>query len=133
VTWGWLAYVSDETGTPEVYIRPFPNVDDGRWLVSTSGGTEPLWARNGRELFYKNGAQDLVAVQVLPGEAFTMGEHQTLFSARAYLSDVYHQLYDVSPDGRRFVMIRAPGGGDDDLELIVVENFFEELKAKVRN
>ncbi len=128
----WLAYVSNETGGSEVYVRPFPNVADGRWLVSTSGGSEPVWAHSGRELFYRDGAQRLVAVEVLPGEAFVTGAQRTLFDAQAYRADIYHQMYDVTPDGQRFVMIRVLGGdAADDLQLIVVENFFEELKAKV--
>jgi Tol biopolymer transport system component len=128
----WLAYVSNETGGPEVYVRPFPNVDDGRWLVSTNGGTEPVWAHSGRELFYRNGQRDLVAVAVLPGEAFTTGEQRTLFSTQPYRADVYHRMYDITPDDQRFVMIRVQAeGGQDEVQLIVVENFFEELKAKV--
>ncbi|MFB3111841.1 MAG: hypothetical protein ACE10G_07410, partial [Gemmatimonadales bacterium] len=130
----WLAYVSNETGGPEVYVSPFPNVADGQWLVSTGGGTEPVWAHSGRELFYRNGRLDLVAVAVLPGEAFTMGERRTLFSTQPYRADVFHQMYDVTPNDQRFVMIRLQAeGGRDDTQLIVVENFFEELKAKVGN
>ena len=48
----WLAYQSNESGRDEVYMRPFPNLEAGRWLVSTNGGTTPLWARSGEELFY---------------------------------------------------------------------------------
>ena len=60
----WLAYVSTETGQPQVYVQTFPNVDDGRWLVSIGGGTEPVWARNGRELFYREAANKLIAVEI---------------------------------------------------------------------
>jgi serine/threonine-protein kinase len=52
----WLAYAADETGRKEIYVRPFPNTDGGKWLVSTNGGTEPAWARSGRELFYRDGS-----------------------------------------------------------------------------
>jgi serine/threonine-protein kinase len=129
----WLAYVSTETGDPQVYVRPFPNVDDGRWLVSTNGGTEPVWARNGRELFYRNGEDDLITAEVAPGDAFTTRAQQVLFSARPYLSSVFHQTYDVTPDGQRFLMIRIGEGSSDNTELIVVENFFEELKTRAGN
>ena len=71
-------------------------------------------------------------VEVLGGATFLTGEHQVLFSAREYRSDVYHRRYDVTPDGQRFVMIRNLGA-EEASELIVVENFFEELKAKVGN
>ena len=117
-----------------MYVSPFPNVADGRWLVSTGGGSEPVWAHSGRELFYRNGRLDLVAVTVLPGEAFTMGEQRTLFSTQPYRADVFHRMYDVTPNDQRFVMIRVQGEGvQDDVQLIVVENFFEELKERVGN
>ena len=62
----WLAYVSDETGQDEVWVRPFPNVDAGRWQVSARGGTEPLWAHSGRELFYKSqGSMKVVGVSTM--------------------------------------------------------------------
>ena len=130
----WLAYVSTETGRPEVYVRPFPDVSSGKWLVSVSGGTEPVWSGNGRELFYRNGNGDMVAVEVLPQGAPPTGRQQVLFSARSFLQNPLHQKYDVTTDGQRFVMIRPSGGaGLGDLQIVVIENFFEELKAKVGN
>jgi serine/threonine-protein kinase len=125
----WLAYASDESGQYEVYVRPFPNTNDGKWQVSTDGGQEPVWAHSGRELFYK-GSGDLIVVEVLPGAAFVPGERRALFSHQGYYSTTLHQFYDVTPDDQRFVMIRNRGA-DDAGELIVVENFFEELKTKV--
>ena len=127
----WLAYVSDESGRWHVYVRPFPNTNDGRWLVSTGGGQEPVWAHSGRELFYK-GSGNLMVVEVLPGPTFVTGERRVLFSTRGFRSTPFHQQYDVTPDDQRFVMIRNLGGQEAS-ELIVVENFFEELKAKVGN
>ena len=112
-------------------MRPFPNTNDGRWLVSTDGGQEPVWAHSGRELFYKSGG-DLMVAEVLPGANFVMGERRVLFSVQGFVSQVFHQFYDVTPDGQRFVMIRNIGE-QETVELIVVENFFEELKAKVGN
>ena len=58
----WLAYAADETGRKEIYVRPFPNTEDGKWLVSTNGGIEPAWAHSGRELFYRDGSGNVVAV-----------------------------------------------------------------------
>ena len=127
----WLAYTSDESGRSEVYVRPFPNTNDGKWLVSTDGGQEPVWAHNGRELFYK-GSGNLMVVGVLPGATFVTGEHRVLFSVQGFRSQTFHQSYDVTPDDQRFVMIKILGGQEAS-ELIVVENFFEELKAKVGN
>ncbi len=127
----WLAYASNEAGRREVYVRPFPNTNDGRWLVSTNGGTEPVWAHSGRELFYK-GSGSLMVVEVLPGATFVTGERRVLFSIQGFRRSLGHPFYDVTPDDQRFVMIRNLGGQEAS-ELIVVENFFEELKAKVGN
>jgi serine/threonine-protein kinase len=125
----WLAYISNESGQYQVYVRPFPNTDDGRWQISTDGGREPVWAHSGRELFYKEGA-DLMVVDVLPGATFVTGERRVLFPVQGHRWSVVHQFYDVTPDDQRFVMIRDRGA-EQLGELIVVENFFEELKAKV--
>ncbi len=127
----WLAYVSNESGRSEVYVRPFPNTNDFKWLVSTNGGQEPVWAHSGRELFYRGGG-NLMSVEVLPGPTFVTGERRVLFSTRGFRSATVHQVYDVMPDDQRFVMMRNLGRQETS-ELIVVENFFEELKAKVGN
>ncbi len=129
----WLAYVAgNDMDGYDVYVRPFPNTDDGVWPVSTDLGTEPVWAHSGRELFYRRLGGDFMSVEVLPGPTFVTGERRVLFSAQGFRSAGSHQQYDVTPDDQRFVMIRNLGGADAG-ELIVVENFFEELKAKVGN
>ena len=129
----WLAYVSDESGRREVYVVPFPSVD-AKWPVSSNGGAEPVWAHSGRELFYKNGNNELISVEVVPGTTFAIGEQRALFSTNGYKVTPERRrgrrLYDVTADDERFVMIRLSGSGEAG-ELIVVENFFEELKAKV--
>ncbi len=127
----WLAYASNESGRGEVYVRPFPNTNDGKWLVSTDGGREPVWAHSGRELFHRGGRNQMVAA-VLPGPRFVTGERRVLFPIQGFRSTPQHQQYDVTPDDQRFVMIRNVGA-EEAWELIVVENFFEELKAKVGN
>ena len=125
----WLAYVSDESGRREVYVRPFPNVDEARWLVSAGGGTEPLWSHSGRELFYRSGNNDMVAVEILAGQTFSRGELRVLFSMRDYPSVPNHPNYDVGPDDQRFIMIRLEEG-DVESDIVMVVNWFEELKAK---
>ena len=75
----WLAYVSDETGQDEVYVRPFPNVDVKR-QVSTNGGVEPRWAHSGRALFYRNSTNEMVEAEVTSGSTFQVGERRVLFS-----------------------------------------------------
>ncbi len=127
----WLAYVSDETGRSEIYVRPFPNTLEGRWQVSTDGGTEPAWAHSGRELLYRE-PNNLMSVEVLSGATFVYGEPRALFPVVGLRRDRNHPQYDITPDDQRFVMIRNRGVNETP-ELIVVENFFEELKAKVGN
>jgi serine/threonine-protein kinase len=128
----WLAFVSNETGSDEVYVQSFPDAGGRKWPVSTAGGTEPLWSRDGQELFYRNGRNEMVAVAVAAASTPPLGHHQVLFSTRPYATDNYHRMYDVTPDRQRFVMMRlAPGQGEDDLRVIIVENFLEELKRLV--
>ena len=122
----WMVYISNESGRDEVFVSPFPDATGSKWQVSTDGGTEPLWARNGPELFYRSGNGDMIAVQVSLGETFSIVSKQVLFSALAYRADANHTNYDIHPDGQRFLMKRnvASTGG----ELIWVEHWFEELK-----
>jgi Tol biopolymer transport system component len=126
----WLAYVSDESGSNEVYVRPFPDVTSARWQVSLNGGTLPVWARNGRELFYVSGRQEMTSLALKPGPGFAVGEPRALFSVGQYVLTGNAGVYDVSPDGRRFVMVRLAAGAGE-IELVVVQNWFEELKARV--
>jgi Tol biopolymer transport system component len=120
----WLAYVSNQSSANEVYVRPFPE-GSGRWQISAGGGTEPLWARNGAELFYRNGERDLVAVPVTTAGGFRPGAPRVLFSTTTYFSDPNATTYDITPDGRRFLMIKRPV----DQELVVVLNWVQELRT----
>jgi len=123
----WLAYVSDASGSDEVYIRPFPDVNTGQWQVSIGGGGAPLWAHNGRELFYVNRAYELVVADLSRGPG-QIGERKVLFSLAGYRISTNYTWFDISPDDQRFLMVReSPTNG----RLIVVENFFEELTAKL--
>ena len=132
----FFAYVSTISGGPEVYVRPFPDADRARVAISTDGGVEPLWANSGRELFYKNAARELVSVRVdTDGDLQVLGR-ETLFTLHAGAS-YYRQYaqYDVTQDDQRFLMYRLAGGLSAPVtdEYIVVENFQEELKARVPN
>jgi len=124
----WLAYTSDESGRAEVYVRPFPNVSDGRWLVSQAGGSEPLWSFDGRELFYRSADQNLVAVQVETGPAFQAGRSQRLFSVVDYLSDPAHTSYAVARDGRTFYFLRNSSGTSAGQRLVLIRNWLTELR-----
>jgi eukaryotic-like serine/threonine-protein kinase len=125
----WLAYVSNESGRREVYVRPFPNVGAAKWQVSTSGGSEPLWANSGRELFFKNRNAELVAVSVQTRPAFRILSSQPLFSVRGYYTETLHTSYAVSPDDQSFLLVQRLG--TDEGRLVLVLNWFEELKNKV--
>jgi serine/threonine-protein kinase len=129
----WLAYVTLGTGRPEVWGRPFPTSADASWRVSTAGGTEPLWAHSGRELFYRSEGGEMMVVPITESQAtFVHGEPRPLFSVRDYASYIMVKMFDVSPDDRRFVMLRRLIKPKTE-QLIVVENFLEELNAKVGN
>jgi len=124
----WLAYTSNESGQEEVYVRPFENPDRARWVVSVGGGTEPVWARNGREIFYRSRAGDLTRRSVAESPELNLGPVETLFDGTGFRTDHYHRAYDIAPDGDRFLMVRRQGLVS---ELVLVVNWFEELKAKL--
>lgn len=128
----WLAYCSNESGKNEIYVVPFPNTSAGKWAISTGGGTEPLWSHRGTELFYRDASGNLVAVQVNTDPTFSVGHTTVLFPAAGYTSRPFTAQYAVAPDDRRFLMVRPVGSGSPD-NIIVVENWFEELKAKSRH
>lgn len=123
----WLAYQSDESGQREIHVRPFPNVNGGHWQITNGGGSKPLWARSGRELFYLDADNLLTSVAVTTGSAFSFG-HPTKLLNTQYSSASQFRTYDVSPDGQKFVMIKdvnAPAS------MTVVFGWFEELKRLV--
>ena len=102
-----------------------------RWQVSASGGTNPVWSRDGRELFYINGRGEMASVALKPGPTFTAGEPRALFSVSQFTVGGNAGVFDVSPDGKRFVMVR-PVAGLGETELVVVQNWFEELKQRAK-
>jgi len=122
----WVAYASNESGRLEVYVRPFPG-PGGRWQVSLDGGTEPVWARSGRELFYRNGTKLMVAAIALQ-PTFAVGARRTLFEGN-YVNDPVYRGYDVTRDGQAFVMVRSPKPMGD---FVVVLNWFDQLREKGR-
>jgi len=129
----WLAYVSNETGSEEEFVRPFPDVNAGRWQVSTHGGIMPLWAHSGRELFFVEPNNDLIAVEVEVGSGFQVVHRAELFTIPdSYRTSTTNSVYDISPDDRRFLMARAyqpPEGSPSPF--VLVQNFGEELKRIV--
>jgi len=135
----WIAYQSNESGRPEIYVRPFPTVDTERFLISPSGGTRPAWARNGRELFYLDGEGRLTSVPVQStATTFRPGAPTRILDTRYYagFSRRGQELrgYDVSRDGQRFLMIKDEAGAGETVlsaSMVVVVNWHTELKAQV--
>ncbi|HJZ76691.1 MAG TPA: protein kinase [Vicinamibacterales bacterium] len=134
----WLAYQSNESGLDEVYVRPFPDVDAGKWPVSTGGGSQPLWARNGRELFYvSKGA--VISVPWTASPTFTAGKPSQMVAGGYVLAlapaPIAGRMYDVSRDGQRFLMLKESPGTSDapaaSARIILVQNWLDELQRRV--
>jgi eukaryotic-like serine/threonine-protein kinase len=125
----WLAYSSNESGAFEVYVRPFPATASARWQVSTAGGTEPAWGHSGHELFYLNGKLELVAAELRPGPQFSVGAQHALFSAASFVRSGMHS-YAVSPDDRRFLLVRE-GDATQQGDLVVAEHWLQELRGRM--
>jgi eukaryotic-like serine/threonine-protein kinase len=126
----WLAYTSDETGLKEIYVVPFPNTTAAKWPISSGGGAEALWAPNGKELFYRDTLDNLISVAVQTSPTFSRGRSRVLFQARGFVTRAFPAQYAVSRDGRRFLMIRPVPVEPE--RLVVVENWFQQLQATLR-
>jgi len=127
----WVAYVSDESGVAEVYVRPFPDASSARWQVSVAGGSDPVWAHGGRELFYRSATNALMSVVLRPGATFAFDQPKRLFSTQPYVTVVPVASYDVSPDDKRFLFLRETAPNERN-ELIEVQNWTTELRARAR-
>jgi serine/threonine protein kinase len=122
----WLAYTSDESGTPEVYVQTFP-ASGGKWRISTTGGAEPQWRRDGKELFYLGGDKKLMAVEIKQGTAFEAGVPKALFETRVLALTTFRNHYVVTADGQRF-LINSGLADSDYAPISVVVNWTEDLK-----
>jgi serine/threonine protein kinase len=140
----WMAYQSDESGQGEIYVRPFPDINKGRWQVSTNGGSSPLWSPDGQELFYRsNDTIMTVAVETEP--TFNPGNPEVLFRGTYFSSSVLQikvTPWDISPDGKRFLMIKQQTTTDEESatgdvsalvfrKINIVLNWDQELKQRV--
>ena len=110
----WIAYTSNETGQWEVWVREYPGLE-GQTLVSVGGGLMPVWDRSGKELYYRSGNR-LCSATIAPGAAFSVRHRTVLFDAPQLRSALLERDYDVSPDGKHFVMLRR----QDPLERLQV-------------
>jgi serine/threonine-protein kinase len=132
----WLAYSSNESGRYEIYVRPFPGVDGGRWQVSNGGGTRPMWARDGRSIF--DTTLPMLTLMEVPIEGtarFAAGPPRVVIKGpNEYFSPQYGRSYDVSRDGQRFLMMqnaRTTEGRTVQPPLVVIQHWTEELKRLV--
>ena len=132
----WLAYEANDSGRFEIFVRPFPDVNSGHWQVSTGGGTRPLWARNGQELFYVSPTGALMRVGVERGAV--VGGHAADAAGQGRLRhgcrrSIAGRTYDIAPDGQRFLMIKDADSDQTAVptSLIVVQHWGEELKRLV--
>jgi serine/threonine-protein kinase len=129
----FIAFESDGTGRPEVYVRPFPNVDQGQWQISTDGGTKAMWSPVGHELFYEATDRKLVSVPFSLERGFEAGTPVTILDIRPYFSAGLGRNFDVSRDGTRFVMIKGATTPDArPVSVTVVLNWVDEFTARLR-
>jgi eukaryotic-like serine/threonine-protein kinase len=127
----WIAYASDESGRFEVYVQPFPGLG-GKWQISTNGGMEPRWSRDGRQLFYRSGDK-MMAVEIQTRAGFAAGGPRLLFDQPYADTGVTTAgaAYDVAPDGQHFLMLKEDEAQTSQLELHVVLNWAEEVKRRL--
>ncbi len=124
----WLAYESNESGRPEVYVRAFP-AQSGKWQISNSGGTWPIWSPNGHEILYRSGDQLMSVAYTATGDSFSPEKPKvwlpTLGNAQAF---------DLASDGKRVLVVTSAAGGNApkaEHTLVFVQNFFDELRRRV--
>jgi serine/threonine protein kinase len=137
----WMAYASNETTgvalKGEVYVRPFPEVNKGKWQVSTGGGNSPLWSQDGRELFYLSEDNSVMAVAVETKSTLSFGTPKVLFrNTNLGLTMTSGTPWDIHPDGKRFLMMKPPGASPSTEagprpKITIVMNWLEELKQRV--
>jgi hypothetical protein len=126
----WMAYVSDESGSPQVYVQPFPDLG-AKWQASTSEGSQPVWSRDGHTLFYR-GEGAVWAVDVRSGEVFSPGIPRRLLDDTFETKGLLHTGYDVAPDGR-FLTVGTTGSPrpEGDSTIHIIENWLTEVTARV--
>ncbi len=136
----YVAYQSNESGKGEIYVRTFPDVNKGKWQVSSDGGNSPLWSPDGRELFYRSGDATM-AVEVETDPTFKRGNPKTLFQGTYFSNNLQKAVmtpWDIHPNGKRFLMIKPPASTSatstaavSQPKIDIVLNWYEELKQRV--
>jgi serine/threonine-protein kinase len=124
----WLAYQSNSSGTEDVYVRAFPD-NGGLWKISNNGGTTPIWSRTGHDLLYQSGDQEMVVSYSAKGSTFEVQE-----KPRVWVGKVGGTAFDISPDGKRLVVLTpvdSPDAPKAEHEVVLIQNFFDELRRRV--
>jgi serine/threonine-protein kinase len=127
----WIAYQSNESGGDEIHVRPFPAVEGGHWQISTDGGTRPVWLRSGRELFFVDSRGRIMTVPIQAGASFAAGNPTVAVEAAGGPAGVLGRSFDVSADGKRFLVIRSSVRKDEQTnptQMNITLNWGEELK-----
>jgi serine/threonine-protein kinase len=129
----WMAYTSNESGQMEVYVRPYPRAPGVGRRVSLGGGEGPVWAPDGRTLYYRGRSGDLMAVETTLSPGFTSGRPKPLFRFNSvFVMSGNTSAYDIHPDGKRFIMVTADPNRPPAVDRIhIVQNWFDELKRQV--
>jgi serine/threonine protein kinase len=128
----WMAYASNESGQSQIYVRPYPELNKGRWQVSPNGGESPLWSPNGRELFYRH--DDAVMVVPIKTEPVFSHEAAKILFRGTFESSWPFDAWDIHPDGKQFLMIKppaTPSAATGAPRINIVLNWLEELKQRV--
>jgi Tol biopolymer transport system component len=130
----WLAYEASDSGQLEIYVRPYPDVNSGRWQVSTDGGTRPLWSPTGQDLFYVSPAGGILRVGVERSASWA-ATTPAIAVKQGYVTGLggfVGRTYDISPDGQRFLVLKPTSEPNaPPPQLVVVQHFDEELKRLV--
>jgi len=126
----WLAYSSDRNGRDEIYVRRFPDVDAGRWQVSTDSGIHPEWSSDGSELFYVDADRQMIAASISSADEFEVLERTTLFMLPAdTVMRRYDNFYDVSADNQRFLIARYVDSLPEKLN--VISNYLDTIRQRL--
>jgi len=130
----WIAYESNEDGDPDIYVRPFPDVEDGKWKVSTRGGRFPIWGADSQELFYVAG-RSLMFARVTTTPSFDAGNPEVLLEGLFASERNFTRAFDVNGDGERLLVMKETVTVDVDSDsrqkVVLALNWFEELEARV--
>jgi Tol biopolymer transport system component/predicted Ser/Thr protein kinase len=129
----WIAYRSDESGTDEIYVRPFPNANGGKWQISIGGGLYALWSKDGRELFYESADNRIMVLDYsVQGSSFVPGKPRLWSDKQLFFPGLPN--LDLAPDGKRFAVLAQPetsSSAGNSARVTFLFHFFDELKRKI--